>query len=154
MKPMKYRVFLSEEERKELERISKQDINSVKTILRANILLSLDESMGNICQQKDIAKRLGIEPSMIYNIKRKYVEEGWAAALYRKKRKTPAITPKVTGDTETRIIALVRSEPPAGKSRWTLRLLAEKIVELQILDSVSNNTIDRFLKKHKIRLIN
>ncbi|MDR2689308.1 MAG: helix-turn-helix domain-containing protein, partial [Azoarcus sp.] len=67
----------------------------------------------------------------------------------RKKRETPPVAPIATGDTEARIIALACGEPPKGFSRWTLRLLEEKIVELGIVDHISDNTIGRLLKKHR-----
>ncbi|MCL2703391.1 MAG: helix-turn-helix domain-containing protein [Defluviitaleaceae bacterium] len=75
-----------------------------------------------------------------------YAEAGINAALYRKKRVTPAIQPIGTGDVEARIIALACSEPPEGRSRWTLRLLEEKVVKLNIVDTISDNTIGRLLK--------
>jgi hypothetical protein len=73
-------------------------------------------------------------------------KEGLDAVLHRKKSKTPPVPSKITGEIETQIIALCCSEPPEGRPRWTLRLLEKKVVELGIIDSISDNTIGRLLK--------
>jgi hypothetical protein len=77
------------------------------------------------------------------------VEEGFQAALERKKRETPPVI-KIDGEAEAKIIALVCGEPPAGRCRWTLVLLADKAVELGILDSISHTAIGNLLKKTKL----
>jgi len=132
MKPKKYKVNLSTAERNEAEAIIKRGKHSASTTKRANILLNLDENGGKVGSQ--------------------YAEAGINAALYRKKRVTPAIQPIGTGDVEARIIALACSKPPEGRSRWTLRLLEEKVVELNIVETISDNTIGRLLKKHRLSL--
>ena len=153
MRPKKYPVYLSEDHRRELEHITKRGKNSATTIKRANILLDLDESAGSVGKQEEIAQRFKTTTVTIYKVSRQYVEEGLHAALYRKKRETPPTQPIVTGDIEARIIALACSEPPKGRNRWTLRLLEEKVVELQIVDAISDNTIGRLLKKRHLSLI-
>lgn len=152
MKTKKYRVCLTKEQRSDLEEITKRGWHSAETIKRANILLNLDENNGIVQKQADIAKQLCTTTVTIYNISRQFVEEGINAAVYRKVRETPPIHPKATGDVEARIIALACSEPPKGRTRWTLRLLEEKAVELQIVDAISDNTIGRLLKKHHLSL--
>ena len=72
--------------------------------------------------------------------------------LTRKKRETPPVDPKITGEVEARIIALACSQPPEGRARWSLRLLAEKSVELEILDKLSHSSVERVLKKTNISL--
>lgn len=153
MKPKKYRVYLDKTQRKELEGITKRGKHPATTIKRANILLRLDESQGVVDTQETIANQLGASTATLYKVSRQFVEEGLQAALYRKKRETPPTPPIATGETEARIIALACSEPPEGRSRWTLRLLEEKVVELQIVPAISDNTIGRLLKKHHLNLI-
>jgi transposase len=113
----------------------------------------LDENKGKVDKQEEIARRLRTSTVTIYNVSKQFVEDGLEAALNRKKRETPPIQPIATGEIEARIIALACSEPPQGRTRWTLRLLEEKVVELQIVDAISDNTIGRLLKKHHLSLI-
>ena len=152
MRPKKYKVSLSEEERKKLEGITRRGKHPATTIKRANILLSLDENHGTVSKQSEIAERLHTTTTTIYNVSRQFAEEGMQATLDRKVRETPPIQPIATGDVEARIIALACSKPPEGRSRWTLRLLEEKVVELGIVDAISDNTIGRLLKKHHLNL--
>lgn len=152
MKTKKYKVFLDEAQRNELEAITKRGTHSAETVKRANILLNLDENTHAVEKQIDIAKRLCTTTATIYNISRQFCEKGLHATLYRKKRKTPPIQPIATGDVEAKIIALVCSKPPAGRSKWTLRLLEKTVVELEIVDTMSDTTIGRLLKKHYLSL--
>lgn len=152
MKPKKYRVKLSEVERNELRALTRKGKHSAAMVKRANILLSLDESCGEVRKQMEIAQQLSTTPATIYNVSRRYFEEGLRAAIERRPRQRPSIQPIATGDIEARIIALACSEPPEGRSRWTLRLLEAKVVELQIVPSISDNTIGRLLKKRHLSL--
>jgi len=152
MKPKKYKVNLSETQRKELEGIIRRGKHSAATIRRANILLSLDENHGGDEKQSEIAERFHTTTTTVYNVSRQFAEEGLQATLCRKVRETPPIQPIATGDVEARIIALACRMPPEGRSRWTLRLLEEKVVELHIVDAISDNTIGRLLKKHHLSL--
>ena len=152
MRPKKYKVNLSELERMELEDITKRGKHASTTIKRANILLRLDETAGKVDTQEIIAGHLKTTTTTIMNVSKQFVEEGLAAALYRKKRETPPIQPIATGDVEARIIALACSAPPEGRTRWTLRLLEEKAVELEIVSAISDNTIGRLLKKRHLSL--
>lgn len=153
MKPKKYKVILTETQRELLEGITKRGTHCASRIKRANILLDLDENKGKVDKQEEIARRLRTSTVTIYNVSKQFVEDGLEAALNRKKRETPPIQPIATGEIEARIIALACSEPPQGRTRWTLRLLEEKVVELQIVDAISDNTIGRLLKKHHLSLI-
>jgi len=149
MKPKKYKVYLSTEQRDELIGITKRGKQSASLIKRANILLSLDESKGEVRKQSEIAEQLHTTTATIYKISRQFVEKGLHAALYRKVRRTPPVQPIATGEIEARIIALACSKAPEGRSRWTLRLLEKKVVELGIVDAISDNTIGRLLKKRR-----
>jgi Homeodomain-like domain len=85
--------------------------------------------------------------SMVYRVRKQLVEEGLEAVLSRKQRATPAVPPIFDGEKEAKLIALACSKPPKGRTRWTLRLLENKVVELGIVDRASDSTIGRTLKK-------
>jgi hypothetical protein len=84
---------------------------------------------------------------MVVRVRRQLVEEGMTAVLGRKQRKTPPIQPIFDGEAQARLIALACSEPPAGRSRWSIRLLADKVVEMKIVERAHFNTVGRALKK-------
>ncbi len=153
MRTKKYKVALSGAERKELEGITKRGNHSATMVKRANILLNLDENNGPVEEQRDIAALLSTSTSTIYAVSKQFVQEGLQAALKRKPRESPPRQAIATGDVEAKIIALACGEPPEGRSRWTLRLLEEKVLELQIADAISDNTIGRLLKKRHLNLI-
>jgi transposase len=148
----KNEIKLTKEQRKELEKFSKTGVHSAKLIKRAEIILLLDTSKrGKAVKFNEISKRLDISMTTITNVKRDFfAAEDIKAFLQRKKRDTPPVEPKITGEVEARIIALACSEAPVGCARWTLRLIAEKSVELQIVDSLSFKSVQRLLKKHSL----
>ncbi len=152
MRTKKYRVRLSETERKEVEGITKRGKHSAGIVKRANILLNLDENHGPVKEQAEIAALLNTTTATIYTVSKQFVEEGLQTTLSRKQRASPPRQPIVTGDVEAKIIALACGEPPEGRNRWTLRLLEEKVVELKIVDAISDNTIGRLLKKRHLSL--
>ena len=152
MKPKKYPVKLSAAHRKELESITKRGKHTATKIKRANILLALDENAGQVRTQDEIAAQYKTSTVTIYNVSKQFAKDGLQSTLHRKKRETPPIPPIATGEVEAKIIALACSAPPEGRSRWTLRLLEEKVVELKIVDAISDNTIGRLLKKHHLNL--
>jgi transposase len=94
-----------------------------------------------------IIEALETSPSMVYRVRKQLVEEGFEAVLSRKPRATPAVPRIFDGEKEAKLIALACSEPPKGRARWTLRLLENKVVELNIVDRASDSTIGRTLKK-------
>jgi len=149
----KYKVYLEPEQRKRLEEIVNRGKHSATVVKRANILLSLDENTGSVLKQEEIAKVLSVSTVTIMKISKQFVQEGLESVIHLKKCETPPVKPIATGDIEAKIIALACSEPPKGRSRWTLRLLEEKVIELQIADAISDNTIGRLLKKHHLSLI-
>jgi transposase len=152
MKPKQYRVTLSDEERAALLKVVKTGKHSAQKRIRANILLELDESQKTPKNQSEIADALKTSTVTIYKVSKQYCEKGIDGVLARKKRTTPPTAPLLTGEDEARVIQLACSKAPEGRSRWTLRLLEEKIVELEICPPVSDNTIGRLLKKHHLSL--
>ena len=150
----KNEIKLSAEHRKELEKYSTTGIHSAKLIKRAQIILLLDTSIsGHAVKFEEIAKRLSVSITTVTKVKTAFIEaESVSAFLQRKKRDTPPVEPKITGETEARIIALACGKVPDGCARWTVRLLAEKSVELNLIDSVSHMSVHNLLKKHNLSL--
>jgi transposase len=122
---------------------------------RAGIILALDTSEGRTpVTEESIAERIGVSRQTIQNVKKDFLASGdLKVFLRRKKRETPPVPAKITGEVEARIIALACGKPPAGFSPWTLRLLADRCVELQYVDSLSHMTVSRLLKKRHLNLI-
>lgn len=143
-----YHVKLTDSERKRLTRLVENGTAPAKTILHANILLAADELHNQEhYNEKQIAKMYSVHFQTVHSVRKTFSQEGLETALGRKKRKTPPVPSKLTGELEAKIIALSCSEPPAGYSRWTLRLLADKSVELNYIDSISHVTVGSILKK-------
>ena len=152
MKPKKYKVYLTEAERKALEKIVNQGKHTATVTKRANVLLNLDENHGEVLKQEEIGRILNVSTVTIMKISKQYVEEGLSSVIQLKQRAEPPVKPLATGEVEAQIIALACSAPPEGRGRWTLRLLEEKVVELEIVPTISDNTIGRLLKKHHLSL--
>jgi len=144
---IKYHVTLTEEERSYLEEIVAKGNMQGYRIRHANILLALDETEKNReWTDKKISVAYHVTERSIGHLRKRFVEEGFDAALERRKRKNPPHK-KIDGEIEARIIALTCSKVPEGYSEWTLRLLKDKVVEFGILDSVSHTAIANCLKK-------
>jgi transposase len=152
MRTKKYVITLTDDERKALRRMTRSGTHPAQSITRANILLNLDEGLGEKHEQADVAKICSVSTVTVYNVSKQYATEGLDAVLYRKKRAMPPVPSKITGDVEAKIIALCCGVPPKGRARWTLRLLEEKTIELGIVEAISDNTIGRLLKKHRLSL--
>ncbi len=143
-----YIVELSKEEREQLEELISKGKSSAKAILKARILIKSNQaSLGPSWSDDRIIEALDTNPSMVARVRRQLVEEGLEAVLSRKKRKDPPIQPIFDGEAQARLIALACSEPPAGHARWGIRLLAERVVELEIVERAHFNTVGRALKK-------
>ena len=142
----KYIVRLSEEERSLLREIVKKLKGTSQKVRRANILLMADVDGPNWSDAK-IAEALSCRTRTIENVRRRLVAEGLDTVLNRKKRETPPRSKILDGKQEAEIIALRLGKPPAGFANWTLRLLADQIVKLEIADSISHETVRRTLKK-------
>jgi hypothetical protein len=148
-------IMLNEEQRNKLEKFAKNGVRNAHLITRAKVILSLDRSnkkehlrIKRICEQETVSRQA------VNNIRKAFLSaQSIEEFLTRKKRETPPVPAKVTGEVEAHIIALACSEPPQGCVRWTVRLLAEKSVELNFIDSISHMTVERLLKKQSINLI-
>ena len=142
----KYIVRLSKKERDLLQGIVKKLKGTSQKVRRANILLKADVNGPNWNDAK-IAEALSCRTQTVENVRRRLVTEGFDAVLNRKKRETPP-TPKILdGKQEAKVIAMRLGKPPPGFARWSLRLLAEQVVELEIAESISHETVRRTLKK-------
>lgn len=142
----KYIVRLSEEERGELERLITKGKAAVYKIRHAHILLKADAD-GPAWTDPRIAEAFSCHARTVEGIRRRFVEQGTRAALNRKKRAMPPREKILDGAKEARLIALSCSQPPKGRGRWTLHLLADRMVELEIVESISHETVRRTLKK-------
>jgi len=152
MKP-RYRVTLTEQERQELETLTKTAKTNAKRFLYARSLLLCNAGpQGPAWTVADTAEAMGVTPRTIEHLKKRFVEEGLAAALERRQPEKPPRGVTFDGAFEARLIALACSETPEGRRRWTVRLLAEKAVELKLAQSVSHMTIQRLLKKTNLSL--
>jgi len=142
----KYIVRLTQEERDELGTLVRKGKTEAYRIRHANILLAVDAE-GPMWPDARAAKAYNCYEKTVRNIRRRLVEGGIKAALDRKAQDQPSRERILDGEKEARLIALGCSEPPKGFSRWTLHLLADKLVELKIVDSISHETVRRTLKK-------
>ena len=151
LKPnIKYRVTLTGEERETLQRLVKKGNTAGYRIRHAQMLLALDEIPANEhWTDAKIGDAYGARQQAVGAVRKRFVEEGFEAAVERKKREKPPRI-KIDGEAEAKIIALTCSQPPEGRARWTLKLLASKVVELEILDSISDHGIGDLLKKTKL----
>ena len=149
----RYRVTLTREERKDLEAISTKGKRAARTVLYARALLLLDAGeYGPKWVVAQVAEALGPTSRSLEHLKKRFVEEGLSAAIERKKRATPPREIQFGGEFEAKLIALACSDVPKGRERWTIRLLAEKMVELKIVPSVSPMTVCNTLKKTNLSL--
>ena len=152
MKAPRYKITLTQEERGQLEELTRSGKTAASKFIHARALLLCDAGeFGNPWKVAEVAEALGITPRTIEHLKERFVEEGIEAALVRK----PAVkAPKLTfdGAFDARLTALACSPAPEGRVRWTVRLLAEKVVELKIAPKVSTMSIHRALKKTNLSL--
>jgi len=139
----RYIVNLTEEERLGLEDLASCKRVSKLKVQRAQILLKADEGMTDA----EVAEDLGVGSATVERIRKRAVLEGIAASLDRRPQEGISRPPKLDGRAEAHLVKLACSEPPEGCARWTLALLADKLVELNVVDTVSRTTICRTLKK-------
>jgi len=148
-----YKVTLTKEERDQLTEMTRTGTHAAKKIIHALILLNVDRGNYNTEKQinEEICKVLKIGMRTIDRVKKRFVEEGFDAAL--KMAPNSRVYDKlVDGDMEAHLIALACGEPPKGYARWSLRLLADKLVELRIVEGISYETVRRTLKKTNLSL--
>ena len=152
MPSLKYVIELSAQDKAELIDIVTKGKSPARTILRANILLASDRRSERYMTVSEISKAYHTTPTTVQAVRTSYCEKGLEATINRKKRETPPVPAKVTGEVEAHVIALACGEPPEGYSRWTLRLLADKTVELGYIETISHVTIWTILKKMNLSL--
>jgi hypothetical protein len=144
----RYIVKLTKEEKAQLNDVIRKGKSPAKQQLKARILLKANEAKGGAgWNDTQIAEAFNTYPIMAYRTRQQYVEEGLEGVLSRKKRTTPPVPPVFDGEKEARLIQLACSEPPTGHAGWSLRLLANKAVELHIVEQTSHSTVGRALKK-------
>lgn len=143
MSARKFIVDLSEQERQRCEEVVKKLKGTSQKVKRANILLKADRDWTDA----KIAEALDCRTKTVENVRKRFVENGFDETLDGKQRQTPPVEKLLDGDQEAKIIAMRLGDPPKGFAKWTLRLLARKVVELEIAPAVSHQTVRRTLKK-------
>lgn len=152
-KPKTHPVALSAADRAMLVQLLRTGSHPAQEVRRSRILLLLDEDDpgrdGPVPTQAVVAERAGVSVDLVARVSRAYDERGGdvAATVRRKKRLTPPVEPKVTGDVEARVIALACSTPPPGQARWSLRLLEKRIALVEDIPDLDHSTIGRILKR-------
>ena len=136
-----YKVELSQEERNQLTRLTTQGTEKVRKVKRAKILLQADEGK----KDKEIAEQVEVSVGTVERIRKRYVQEGLEEAVNEKPRSGRPID--ISAQTRAKVTALACTKAPEGRSKWTLRLLADKVVELEYIDSISYQSVRNILKK-------
>jgi hypothetical protein len=144
----RYIVTLSAEERQDLHDLIAAGKAAARKLAHARILLKADAAEGGPAwPDHRIAEALEVSVPTIERVRQRFVEQGLEAALTRKVQDRPSRPPTLDGRAEARLIALACSAPPEGRKSWTMRLLADKLVELEVVPAVSDETVRRALKK-------
>lgn len=147
----KYIVRLTAKERKELANLVKKGKTQAYRIKHANILLAVDVDGPNWPDYRT-AKAYKCHQNTVVNVRQRFVEQGFEAALERKKQQSPSRKRIIDGENEARLISLACSKPPRGAAKWTMQMLADELVALKAVDSVSGQTVWRTLKKTNLSL--
>lgn len=142
----KYVVRLTDENRDELKELVKKGKGAVYRIKHAHVLLAVDAA-GTAWTDEHAAQAYGCHKRTVENVRRRFVEQGLSAALERKRQARSSRQRRVDGEKEAHLIALACSTPPEGRARWTLKLLADRLVVLDLVDSICPETVRRTLKK-------
>ena len=144
----KYRVTLTDEERQHLQAMIAAGKAAAKTLAHARILLKADQADGGPAwPDHRLAEALEVSVATVERVRHRLVEHGLDAAVRRKEQDRPSREPVLDGRAEARLIALACSPPPLGRAVWTMQLLADKLVELEVVDSISDETVRLALKK-------
>jgi transposase len=147
-----YKVVLSEDERSELKRMISTGKGAARKLAHARILLACDEGGASPrLSDTEVAASVHVSRPTVERVRKAFVEEGLERAL-NAKRPQQTRPPKFDGESEARLIAVACSEPPQGRARWTLKLLADELVELNVFDAVSTEAVRRVLKKTNLSL--
>jgi transposase len=143
----KYIVTLTKEERRMLQQMLSRGKAAARKLMHARILLKTDAAVGDPgWNDETIAEALDVGRATVERVRKEFVEEGLEAALERRKPRRQ-YQRRLDGDGEAHLVALACQEPPDGRSRWTLRLLADRMVQLEYVDHISYQTVRRTLKK-------
>ena len=143
-------LSLTHEQREHLDNLIRTGNAAARVQTRARILLHTDRSQGQKRTDTEVAQALRVSPATIVRTRKAFLDEGMDAALYDKP--WPGAPPKITGDIQAKLVTLACSDPPMGRGRWTLRLLAQHMVELGYLESITNQAIGQRLKKTNVSL--
>jgi hypothetical protein len=143
-----YRIKLSSEERSELDGLSRKRNVAAHKVMKARALLLCDESeSGEGSKDPEIIEKTGIAAATLARLRQRCCEVGPIQALERREQQSVSRQPKLDGEGQARLTTLACCQPPEGCKRWTLRLLADKLVELEVVDSISHETVRVALKK-------
>jgi len=153
-RPKEFTVWLTAGDRVKLKKVVTSGRHPARMITRARVLLALDETQGPAPDRRVVAEQLGTSPSTVYLIAKAFAEQAGRVedVIGRKQRATPPVEPKVTGDVEARVIALACSQPPAGRARWTLRLLERQVAVTEGIPPMDHSTTGRVLKRGRLSL--
>jgi hypothetical protein len=143
----KFRVTMTSEERAELEHLVSLGKAAARKLLHARILLLADTTPGPERSDDDIVAAVGAGPRTIMRVRRRFVTEGLAAAVDPRPQPPRPEKVKIKGDLEQRLVGLACTDPPQGRCHWTLRLLADELVALGLVDAISPETVRQALKK-------
>ena len=141
----KYVVTLREDEREQLRALVSSGKSAARKLNHARILLLADASQGPARTDQEIVEALGLGVRTVERVRQRFVEEGFEAALNPTAR--PRRASKLEGQVEADVIALAKSDPPKGRKRWTLRLLADQMVQLQYIEAISHESVRKVLEK-------
>jgi transposase len=148
-------VALSGADREQLVRVVSTGSHPVRMVMRARVLLALDEDSGSAAHRAAVARRVGVTETTVRSIAERFVETGGdvEATITRKQRLAPPVPSVITGEVEARLIALACSAPPPGYIRWSLRLLEKHVALVEDVPNLDHTTIGRVLKKRNFVLI-
>jgi transposase len=148
MPEKKYLVTLTPDERTQLDALIRKGKAAALVLARARILLKADQADGGPAwDDARIAEAVSVGERTVGRVRRRFVERGLEAALRRKPQDRPSRERKLDGAAEARLIAIACSKAPGGRAEWTMQLLADKLVELGVVDAVSDETVRRAMKK-------
>ena len=148
-RPKDHVVALTAEDRVKLSRVVSRGTHPARMIARARVLLELDENARVVPDRRVVAERVGVSEQTVYLIAKRFTESGGDVedVIHRRKRATPPVPAKVTGDVQARVIALACTRPPEGFDRWSLRLLEKHVALTDGIPPLDHSTIGRALEK-------
>jgi len=148
MPAKKYLVTLTPDERGDLARMIAAGRANARTLAHARVLLKADQADGGPAwDDARVAEATEVTARTVERVRRRFVERGLEAALHRKPQDRPSRERKLDGAAEARLVALACSKAPDGRAEWTMQLLADRLVELEVVDAISDETVRRTLKK-------